>query len=516
MKLNKLFLIILLLAGFLRFYKLGEVPFSLDWDENSNAYNAYSILKTGKDEYGQPFPIANRSFDDYKPPLYMYLNVVSVALFDLIPFAARSPSAFFGTLTVPFVYLLVKKLTGKEKLALLAMFLIAISPWHIQFSRVGFESTVGLFFAVSFVWAFLEGLKKPKLLLLSGFLLGVSAYSYHSQRILIPLLCFSLATFYFKEIIKVPKKILLSFIAITVAIALPLVVLIPPKVILQRFDTTTGRPRLEDIEKSIMFQEQDGHSTISRLVHNRRVTITQTLVSNYLSHFDPNFLFTKGDDNFRHHIQNMGMLYKFELPLFILGLFLFIKNRTRENLFILSWLLIAPVAAIPATPNPHANRALPMLIPLTIINASALFYLAQKFKNLKPAFFVIISISALLYIHNYFVHYPLEKSEFWQFGYKEAVFEAEKLKSNYRIIKVDRSLEQAYAFWLFNLKVDPKEFQEKGSRYGVGKYVFESDPPTQSDELFVAISGDFPGNFEVEKTIYYPNGMEAIKIGHAK
>src|SRR3990167_2972888 len=96
-----LFIAILFLCLTLRFYKITQVPASLNWDENSNAYNAYSILKTAKDEYGNFLPLVNRSFDDYKPPLYMYLNVPTVAAFGLTPFAARLPSAIFGTLCIP-------------------------------------------------------------------------------------------------------------------------------------------------------------------------------------------------------------------------------------------------------------------------------------------------------------------------------------------------------------------------------------------------------------------------------
>ncbi|MDO8610433.1 MAG: hypothetical protein Q7R95_07830, partial [bacterium] len=67
-----LFVGIILLAGFLRLYKLGEVPGSLDWDEASIGWNAYSLLKTGTDEYGKAWPVSIRSFNDYKPPMYVY------------------------------------------------------------------------------------------------------------------------------------------------------------------------------------------------------------------------------------------------------------------------------------------------------------------------------------------------------------------------------------------------------------------------------------------------------------
>ena len=94
--------IILLLAGCLRFWQLSRVPVSLDWDDVSVGYNAYSILKTGKDEFGNFLPPAIRSLDDYKPAMYTYFSVPSIAIFGLNSFAVRFPNALFGTLTVLF------------------------------------------------------------------------------------------------------------------------------------------------------------------------------------------------------------------------------------------------------------------------------------------------------------------------------------------------------------------------------------------------------------------------------
>ena len=101
------FFLIILISIFLRFYKLGVNPPSLTWDEASLGYNAYSILKTGADEYGNKFPISIRSFDDYKPPLYVYLAVPSIGIFGLNEFAVRLPSAIIGILSVIAIYFIV-------------------------------------------------------------------------------------------------------------------------------------------------------------------------------------------------------------------------------------------------------------------------------------------------------------------------------------------------------------------------------------------------------------------------
>src|SRR6185437_281404 len=131
------FLLIFFIGSFFRFYQLGTVPGSMDWDEVSFGYNAYSVLNIGKDEYGASYPLLFRAFGEYKQPVYAYLDVLSIGLFGLTSFAVRFPSAFFGSISIVFVYLLVFELFKKYKfaknLALLTMLFYAVSPWSIQF-----------------------------------------------------------------------------------------------------------------------------------------------------------------------------------------------------------------------------------------------------------------------------------------------------------------------------------------------------------------------------------------------
>src|SRR3972149_7127291 len=139
---------VILLAAALRFFALGANPPSPYWEEAALGYDAYSILKTGKDFHGNSWPlVAFESFGDYKPSLYFYAAVPSIAVFGLNTFAVRFPSAFFGSLTVFLVFLLLKSMLPKKLSAVapLAALFLAISPWHILVSRVGFETNLGLF-----------------------------------------------------------------------------------------------------------------------------------------------------------------------------------------------------------------------------------------------------------------------------------------------------------------------------------------------------------------------------------
>src|SRR3989344_3491019 len=76
-------------ALIIRFWNLSSNPPSLNWDEVSHSYNAYSILKSGRDEWGNLFPIIFRAYGDYKLPVYIYLTVISEFFFGLTPFAIR-------------------------------------------------------------------------------------------------------------------------------------------------------------------------------------------------------------------------------------------------------------------------------------------------------------------------------------------------------------------------------------------------------------------------------------------
>ncbi len=521
-------LLILLIAFTLRFYKLGSIPRSLDWDEVSNGYNAYSILKTARDEYGSFLPLTSRSFDDFKPPVYMYLTVPSVAVFGLTSFAVRLPSALLGVATIYLVYLLTKRLFKTEEISLLSAFLLAISPWHLQFSRVGFEATAGVFFSLlSFtllLWALdIKGDKAQKeskiLLILAAISFGISFYSYHSIRIFSPLLLIATLILFRKNFLKFPKLGICLFFLIPIVLIVPSFIRGGSESILKRYETTSMSSRQNDLDRSVKLLETDKQEDIGygNLIHNRRIVIAQTFLKNYLVHFDLNYLFTKGDDNFRHHIENMGMLYLFELPLILFGIYLLIKEKTKEAIFILFWVIFSPLAAAPTNAVPHAVRSFTMIIGLEIMSALGFIEIFKRLKSrrifLSFSFFVI-STSLLLYLHNYYNHYPKDHAESWQYGYKQAVEASRSLESGFEKVIIDPSIEQGYAYWLFYTKYDPASFQTLGSREHFDKYYFQSKKPEGSSQLFVSTAAHFPQGYKALVVINFPSGKEAIKIGN--
>src|SRR3972149_9411406 len=192
-----------------RLYKLGEAPAGLYLDEAAQGYNAYSILKTGKDEFGKSFPIVFRSFTDFKTPIYIYLIVPLIPIFGLTKFTVRFPSFLFSIFTLPILYLLLKEITPKKnvfQLSLLTTFLLSISPWHILFGRTNFECNVALFFFLTGLYLFYLGLKKPGLLILSAVFFALAIPAYHAQRVVTPLMMLALFLRHRKKLLSSSHK----------------------------------------------------------------------------------------------------------------------------------------------------------------------------------------------------------------------------------------------------------------------------------------------------------------------
>jgi len=533
-KTKLLIIIIFIIALFLRIYKLGIIPPSPDWDEVALGYNAYSILKTGRDEYGVFLPTVFRSFDDYKPPLYTYLTIPSVYLFGLNEFAVRFPSAILGTITVLTTFLFVRKLFEKSKfkdeLSLTSAFLLAISPWHLQFSRVAFETNVALFFNVTGAWLFLKGKDNPKIWLLSSLFFGLAPYTYHSARVFTPLLLLGFFIFYRKDVIKNIKWAAVAALLLFI-LEIPLINTLASK---------EGRLRIKGVsalsdqtkilQRDIQKIQDDMKNSIplANILHNRRITYSLIVIDGYLRHFDLRWLFLDGDIP-RHHAPGMGILYLWELPLLLFGLYKLVVNEKQERNIIIWWLLVAPIPASITTELPHAVRTLCFLPTFQIITAYGIVMIIKLFSQISfwkkiiiipYACFIIFNI--VYYFHQYYGHLSIETSKYWQFGYKQLVDEVKKLYPDYKKIIVSTKLEQPHMFFLFYLKYDPEKYLSEGGTASGGfkemrnkfdKFEFRtfdiSKEKFGSDVLLIGTPEEIPSS---DKTIYYLDGSQAIKL----
>ncbi|KKP62301.1 MAG: hypothetical protein UR59_C0001G0185 [Candidatus Woesebacteria bacterium GW2011_GWA1_34_41] len=207
---NVILIVILLVASFLRLYKISSDPVSLFGDELDVGYHAYSILKTGKDYSGNFMPLHFQSLAEWRTPLYLYSAVPTVAIFGINALGVRLPAAIFGILGILGIYLLIKELTDNKNLGLISAAILAINPWHLQYSRTGFEVTMLLTFLLFGLYIFFKSLKNGKYLWLSAGLLVLTPLIYSTAKLFTPFLLVFLIIFFKKEIFSLPKKYLIN------------------------------------------------------------------------------------------------------------------------------------------------------------------------------------------------------------------------------------------------------------------------------------------------------------------
>ena len=293
MKYKILLVVVVLLAFFLRFYQLGETPVALNIDEVAIGYNAYSILQTGKDEFGKVLPVVFRSYDDFKPPLLIYLTVLPVALLGLTDFAVRLAPAILGVGSVLGVYFLSRELFGK-KIGLTAAFLLSISPWHLGLTRAAFEVGAQSFFSVWGLYFFLLWIRSKKVanLILSAAIFSISIYLYHVSKVFAPFFVFGLFIIYFRQLLK-DKIGMVLFAAIAIVIQIPNIIAFNQGG-LSRFQGTSVFQNGEAKDQNLSFQTTDwlNRDRISAAVfHPTVLEHSQEILTGYLSHFRPDFLF---------------------------------------------------------------------------------------------------------------------------------------------------------------------------------------------------------------------------------
>ncbi|OGG26681.1 hypothetical protein A2960_00720 [Candidatus Gottesmanbacteria bacterium RIFCSPLOWO2_01_FULL_39_12b] len=535
MKNKFIVILIFFLAFILRFWLLGSNPPSLDWDEASLGYNAYSILKTGRDEYGNFFPLSIKSFNDYKPPLYTYLSILPIAIFGLNEFSTRMVSAILGTFSVLIGFFLIKKIfRDKSNLFYyLFMFFFAISPWHIQFSRTAFESNISLFFILTGLWLFFKGLDTGYYLLLSFIFFAFSIYAYHSPRLVVPLLIIGMFCIYFPEI-RQKKVWFLTGVITFLVLVLPIYSQLHGQTVARLGSVSVVNPdeklgaSIRDIE-----YDQSREDVLGKLVHNRRIIYAKEILGGYLDHFNFDFLFLTGDSPGRHHASGMGMLYLWDSLFIIIGIILYLNQLNRFQSIVIWWFLLAPAASSLASGTPHAVRAL-LMLPLFQVFAAlgilGIFHYLTHRMNRKVKFSVLIIIFSLLmfnfyyYLHMYWWHTPKEFSQWWQYGYKELVTEVSKVESSYDKIVITYRYDQPYIYFLFYKPIDPlwyQEISEKGpivrANRSFGKFEFRNldwgKDSQLSNVLLVGTPDEIPQETSgIIKNIYFLDGKVAFRL----
>ena len=534
-------LLILFLACILRFYELPNNPSGLTWDEAALGYNSYSLLQTGRDEYGTLLPLNLKSFGDWKPAFYVYLDIPFVAILGLNELAVRFPSAIFGILGVLGIYLLVNELFKKKSLALLAAFFLAISPWHIQFSRPAFEANVALTFNIFGVYFFLKGLRNKKWFIWSALVFGLSLLTYQASRLFVPLLILGLLFIFKKDYHRknliAPTLVIIFFLSL---VGWTFLTGQTSRLATQNF-FAYSRSQVEI--KTITNEDgMDVNSLGFQLLHGEWWAYTKGLVERYLIYFSPKMLFTDGDYSQRHKVPDLGVLYYFSVILIPLGIVYLLKFGGAGNKIIFFWLLLASLPAVLSRDLISILRAFNMVIPWVILEAAGIWWLIEKIRGVKKYWGYMVTIliglviiaNFLIYLDRYFVHAPKEYSNYWLYGYKQVFEDLINMDlSNKNQIVVTDIYGQPYIYYLFYTKFPPEKFQKQAQLDQPGvdvgsvrnidniefRHIYWPADRGEKNSLFIGSFDELPDKdilsypeYKILKDINFLNGLPAFRI----
>lgn len=509
-------IVILFINLGIRLYGAKNSPVNINWDEASLGYNAYSLMKTGKDEFGAKMPFNLRSFNDYKPALYAYLTIPFIKVFGLTPESLRMTSAVFGTLSLIPLLMIIQMFLGNWKKSFLWWSILSMGPMRIHFSRVAVESNLSMCFFSFGGWFLLKYLIAKKLRYFSwaifSFVLAMA--SYHSARMAAPallvLVLIDPINFF------IGKKWKLSINWKTLLIGVGILGIFTLILFVNSGSGTLARFNQENIWTKFYPFTPRGlfvNSIQGWILSNPIYYLLGILVghaSAYLSPFDlvsNQFHWIRRSVMYVPGYNVMGLV---EGIFFVLGILVVLKNLIKEKYrYVFYWFLAAIAPAVITWNWLHMLRVSNALLVFDLV---VILGLAKLNKTLSFGVIVLMGMQFMYQFNNELVFSNYENyGEYQPGGFKEGIPIVADIMDNYDKVVVDSSQANPYIFFLFYLKYDPALYQDKNNvvevrgedgsiGYNFGKFEFRRINWAEDQHLKHTILWMKPGttNNEIE------------------
>jgi len=516
---NKIyFIIIFVIAAFFRFYQLGNLPSSLNWDEISHGYNAYSLMKTGHDQWGQIVPIFNfRAYGDYPTTLNLYLTIPFIYVFGLNALAIRLPAAILSLLFAVLIYFFARTFTNSRKLALIAFIIASFSPWTFFPGRGVFQSNLAQFFLLLGIYLFILKSNKKIVWIISALSLALSMYSYHNTRLVAPLIFVLLLIFYRPTKIKT-----IIFSALFLILAIPnLINLASPESLARNRWVGIINPSSVNLinERRRLFE---GSQFLNLAINNKVVFFTTEVASNFILFLSPIPIFFNGSQNYQFNLPNSPLIFVYFLPFFYIGLIYCLKKKNTIFL-VLAFLITLIPAALTVGDYPS--------IRLTIATPFIYLFIAYGFKIISLKLPIIL-ITTLIFFGFYWQNYQKYSVNFapsWQYGYQQVVEQIKPLYPQYNQIFITKKYGEPHEFILFYWPWDPQKYLTDNNLntdfhadwYWVNafdKFKFINDWEVKTtvipkNSLLITSPSNYQTkNSKLLKTINFPNGSPVFDI----
>lgn len=451
----------------LRSIAFPSIPPEVNRDEAALAYNAYSLLQTGKDEWGKPFPIVFQSFGDYKLAGYIYTLIPFVRVFGLSALAVRLPSLLAGLVLIPLMYLFAFEMSQKKTTALFAALCMAVAPWAVHYSRVGFEANFAL---MLFLAGLVLALRKKETwwsFCGSVALIFLSLLTYNAPLLLLPGIV-GLGILFKRMTWK-------TAIALCAAGALAFLLVLP---------ATRGKTGITIFtDTSLELQRRElragAQSIVQRVMTNPVIYYPSFVVQRFVGTFLPWFLVIRGGENPWHQAPDLSHLTWGLYFFVVVGFFrTFLKalKKDRTAWFVLGLLILSPLPAIITVDSPHATRSLFTLVLLLLLAAEGIALVWNTRKSIAIAVLVFLLVEAWMHAslaRQRLVDRPQPE---WNVGFRQAIERAEQLHQETGMpITMVGNMTFDYIYPLFYTTYPPQDFLHDGDVKQFGHYRFVPD-----------------------------------------
>ncbi len=440
---------------FLVTYRVTEIPVPYNVDEAGTAYDAWCIANYHCDRFLYHFPVYFINYGGHgSSGLYTYLAAIMIKLFGFSVMSVRLPAILLSLASALALTLTIRKELGNTA-SVITMFFFCILPFSFMHSRWGLDAYLlfpMMIFSVT-VFYFAIRHEKTRWFVLSGFVFGLTLYSYSVSFMLVPALL-AISLIYLLIIKKISWKNI-------IALGIPLFILAIPLMLMLA------------INNGLIGEIRTRFITIPQLISYGVSEVGLINMINCLK-FGPNNVFYNlfVNDNLLYNVvPAFGTIYYISIPLFIYGLVLSVKRcvgfvrekKISFDLIMLS-LFFAVLLVSMSIDKTNVNRSSAIYISIIYFLTLGCLEILKKSRLAAAVTAVVYLVSFGFFLHYYFTDFSKDLEPDILFAsisdldealdFVETVYQGEET-----VYVLGRS--RPYIYTLLSRKVDPYSFNQK-------------------------------------------------------
>lgn len=392
-------------------------------DERDAVLSGYSVAKTGKDLFGNKFPLSFEGISPNNPLFAIYYSAIWANFFPHTVFWSRIPYVFISTLLVFTIYGIFFHITKDKIRCLLATILFCFNPWLFHLTRLALDIPLAIVFLTGGILFYFKNRK-----ILAYLLFFLTFFTYQGFRLLIPFLLVYLELYFYLINKKTSsflknnfKNIIFYLLLIFLAFKIDLTV-------------TTGR-----ISEIIFFNSE---KNVGQVIFRRNTSVAPELLqkifsnkvtvpvdyvlTNFSKAFDPSFLFKVGDDSAINGNAISGQFFFILMLFYFLGIISLGKKTAAGDLYLLGFI---PLGIIPSLLSVHGAsfsiRGMLSAVGYSYLITLGISYLFQSVNLLKWKKYILgfllltLVMNIVIFLYGYYARRPITVGELFNENEKQ-------------------------------------------------------------------------------------------------